>query len=58
MTEKTWQTIKIQYCHHVDTDVGLEADRAVSGRAPIRLTIPSPPRNRKPATKIHLITPW
>ena len=26
MTEKTWQTIKLQYCHHADTDVGLEAE--------------------------------
>jgi hypothetical protein len=26
MTEKTWQTIKVQYCHHVDKQVGLEAE--------------------------------
>ena len=26
MTEKTWQTIKLQYCHHADSEVGLEAE--------------------------------
>ena len=26
MAEKTWETIKIQYCHHVDSEVGLEAE--------------------------------
>ena len=26
MAEKTWQTIKVRYCHHADEDVGLEAE--------------------------------
>jgi hypothetical protein len=26
MAEKAWQTIKIQYCHHVDQEVGFEAE--------------------------------
>jgi hypothetical protein len=26
MAVKTWQTIKIQYCHHVGEEVGLEAE--------------------------------
>ena len=26
MTEKTWQTLKYQYCHHADTEVSLEAE--------------------------------
>ncbi len=26
MTVKTWQTIKVQYCHHADEQVGLEAE--------------------------------
>ena len=26
MTEKTWQTLKVQYCHHADEEVGLEAE--------------------------------
>ena len=25
MTEKTWETLKIQYCQHVDEKVGLQA---------------------------------
>ena len=25
MTEKTWETLKIQYCQHVDTKVALQA---------------------------------
>lgn len=25
MTVKTWQTIKIQYCHHANAEVSLEA---------------------------------
>ena len=24
MTEKIWEVIKIQYCHHVDQEVGLQ----------------------------------
>jgi hypothetical protein len=26
MAVKTWQTIKIRYCHHVKAQVGLEAE--------------------------------
>jgi hypothetical protein len=26
MSEKIWQTIKIQYCHHAGSEVGLEAE--------------------------------
>ncbi|HLE13248.1 MAG TPA: hypothetical protein VI776_00765 [Anaerolineales bacterium] len=26
MSEKTWQTIKVQYCHHAEAEVGLEAE--------------------------------
>jgi hypothetical protein len=26
MAVKTWRTIKVQYCHHVDADVELEAE--------------------------------
>ncbi len=26
MAEKTWQTIKVRFCHHVDQEVGLEAE--------------------------------
>jgi hypothetical protein len=26
VAEKTWEVIKIRYCHHVNTDVGLEAE--------------------------------
>ncbi len=26
MAEKTWQTLKVQYCHHVDEEVGLEVE--------------------------------
>lgn len=26
MTVKSWETIKIQYCHHVNMEVGLEAE--------------------------------
>jgi hypothetical protein len=26
MAVKTWQTIKVQYCHHVKTEVELEAE--------------------------------
>jgi hypothetical protein len=26
MTVKTWQSIKVCYCHHVDQDVALEAE--------------------------------
>ena len=26
MSEKTWQAIKIRYCHHVDQEVALEAE--------------------------------
>jgi len=25
MTEKTWETLKVQYCQHVDQKVGLQA---------------------------------
>ena len=25
MTEKTWETLKVQYCQHVDEKVGLQA---------------------------------
>ena len=25
MAEKTWQVIKVSYCHHVEKDVGFEA---------------------------------
>ena len=25
MAEKVWEVIKVQYCHHVDQEVGLEA---------------------------------
>lgn len=26
MAEKIWQTIKVRYCHHVNQEVGLEAE--------------------------------
>ena len=26
MTEKNWEAIKIQYCHHADEEVGLEGE--------------------------------
>lgn len=26
MAVKTWQTLKVQYCHHVDAEVALEAE--------------------------------
>jgi len=26
MAHRTWQTIKVRYCHHVNEDVALEAD--------------------------------
>jgi hypothetical protein len=26
MTEKTWQTIKVQFCHHVGCDAALEVE--------------------------------
>ncbi|MBN2147408.1 MAG: hypothetical protein JW726_08465 [Anaerolineales bacterium] len=26
MAEKVWETIKVQYCHHVKEQVGLEAE--------------------------------
>ena len=26
MSEKSWQTLKVQYCHHADEEVGLEAE--------------------------------
>lgn len=25
MAEKTWEVVKVRYCHHVKEDVGLEA---------------------------------
>ena len=25
MTQQTWQTLKVQYCHHIHQEVGLEA---------------------------------
>ena len=26
MTEKTWETLKVQYCHHIDENVAFEAE--------------------------------
>lgn len=26
MAEKTWEVIKVRYCHHVSQEVGLEAE--------------------------------
>ena len=26
MSEKTWEVIKLRYCHHVDREVGLEVE--------------------------------
>lgn len=26
MAVRTWQTIKVRYCHHVDSEVGMEAE--------------------------------
>jgi len=26
MSYRTWQTIKVQYCHHVQSEIGMEAD--------------------------------
>ena len=42
MTVKTWQTIKVQYCHHVDMEVGLEAEVVYPLRMAARPTATHP----------------
>lgn len=31
MAEVVWETVKVQYCHHVDQKVGLQAETVYAG---------------------------